>query len=397
MMQLDVSTAFLNGKIDKDVYVQIPLTFETNKTKGKCYKLKKALYGLKQAGCLWHAALDEQLQAFGFKRCRAELCIYMHGTSDAMILLAIYIDDLLVIGATALRVQAVRQQLSSVFSITDQGNISHIIRLSVQYDRKARTLSIDQNGYIDGVLTKFGMSEAWTAPTPATETINSLSPWEANIASAEEVRHYVSLVGSLLWIAQGSRPDIAFAVGCCAQFVANPSREHLAAAKRILRYLKGTMRINLSAREPIGKLILTGWADSNWAGSRNCRKLTSGYIFAIDGLICSWLSRLQLTVANSSVEAEYVALAGAARELIWTMMFLSELRQSAPTTTGIQVSAGMSIIHSHDRRLSFDWNVPVLYSDSSGACAIASNPQHFKRTKHIDIAHFFLWDKVASQ
>ena len=157
------------------------------------------------------------------------------------------------------------------------------------------------------------------------------------------------------------------------------------------------MRINLSAREPISEPILAGWADSDWAGSCNCCKLTSGYIFAIDGLICSWSSRLQPTVANSSVEAEYVALAGAARELIWTMMFLSKLRQSAPTTTGIQVSAGMSIIHSHDRRLSFDWNVPVLYSDSSGACAIASNPQHFKRTKHIDIAHFFLWDEVASQ
>ncbi|KAJ1585839.1 hypothetical protein NDA12_002285 [Ustilago hordei] len=288
--QLDVSTAFLNGKIDKDIYVQILPMFETNETEGKCYKLKKALYSLKQAGCLWHTELDEQLQAFSFKCCRAEPCVYMHGTNNAMILLAIYIDNLLVIRATTSRVQAVRQQLSNVFSITDQGNISHIIGLNVRYDHEAHTLSIDQNGYIEGVLTKFRMSEAWTALTPAMETINSLGPWEADVASTEEVHYYALLVGSLLWIAQGSRPDIAFTVGCCAQFIANPSEEHLAAAKQVLRYLKGTMRVNLTAREPIGKLMLTSWVDSDWAGSCNCHKSTSGYIFAVNGLVCSWLS-----------------------------------------------------------------------------------------------------------
>ena len=105
----------------------------------------------------------------------------------------------------------------------------------------------------------------------------------------------------------------------------------------------------------------------------------------------------QLTVANNSVEAEYVALAGAARELLWTSMFLHELQQEAPQTTGINVSAGTSTIHSKNGELAFDRNVPILYSDSSGARVIANDPQHFKRTKHIDITHFFLQDEVASQ
>ncbi|SPC63948.1 uncharacterized protein UHOD_11381 [Ustilago sp. UG-2017b] len=165
-------TVFLNGKIDKDVHVQIPLTFETKENDGKCYKLKKALYGLKQAGRLWHAALDEQLQAFGSKCCRTEPCVYTRGSSDAMVLLVVYIDDLLIIGATTSWVQSVQQQLSSVFSITDQASVSHIIGLSVQYKREERTLSIDQSGYIEGILVKFGMNEAWTASTPATEAIN---------------------------------------------------------------------------------------------------------------------------------------------------------------------------------------------------------------------------------
>lgn len=231
---------------------------------------------------------------------------------------------------------------------------------------------------------------------PVTETINTLGPREGDTASTEEVCHYASLVGSLLWIAQGSRPNIAFAVGHCVQFVTNLSGEHLAAAKRILRYLKGTMGVSLLVRTPNSEWILVGWADSNWAGSHNCRRSTSGYVFTIGGLVCSWSSRLQLTVVNSSVEAEYVALAAAARELLWTSMFLHKLEQPASKTARIHVSAGTSIIHSCDGELAFDQSVLVLYSDSSGAHAITSNPQHFKRTKHIDIAHFFLWDEVAS-
>ncbi|SAM78582.1 uncharacterized protein UBRO_21059 [Ustilago bromivora] len=157
-----------------------------------------------------------------------------------------------------------------------------------------------------------------------------LQPREGDIASAEG----------------GSRPDIAFAVGRCMRFVANPSGEYLAAAKCILRYLKGTVGVSLSVRTPTSEWMLAGWTNSDWAGSCNCRRPTSG-----------WSSRLQPMVANSSIEAEYVALAAAARELLWTSMFLHKLEQPAPKTARIH---------------------------------------HFKRMKHIDIAHFFLWDKIAS-
>ncbi|SPC67661.1 uncharacterized protein UHOD_11786 [Ustilago sp. UG-2017b] len=112
--QLDMSTTFLNRKIDKVVHVQIPPTFETPKNNRKYYHLKKALYGLKQAGHLWHAALNEQLKAFGFKRCRAEPCIYVQGIKDTMVILAVYVDNLLVIGATSSRVKSTRCCTSSL-------------------------------------------------------------------------------------------------------------------------------------------------------------------------------------------------------------------------------------------------------------------------------------------
>ena len=117
-----------------------------------------------------------------------------------------------------------------------------------------------------------------------------LQPREGDIASAEGVCHYALLMGSFLWFAQGRRPNIAFAVGHCMWFVANLSGEHLAAAKHILRYLRGTAGISLLVRTPTSEWMLAGWADSNWAGSHNCRRSTSGYVFTIGGLVCSWSS-----------------------------------------------------------------------------------------------------------
>ena len=132
--QLNVSTTFLNGKIDKVVHVQIPPTFESCKNSGKCYCLKKALYGLKQAGHLWHTALYKQLRAFSFKQCHTERCVCVQGIRDTMVILTVYVDDLLVIEVTQPCIESVRQQLSSMFSNTDQGNVSHIIGMNVEYD-----------------------------------------------------------------------------------------------------------------------------------------------------------------------------------------------------------------------------------------------------------------------
>ncbi|KAJ1037254.1 hypothetical protein NDA14_000703 [Ustilago hordei] len=143
--------------------------------------------------------------------------------------------------------------------------------------------------------------------------------------------------------------------------------------------------------------MLMGWADSNWARSHNCRRSTLGYVFIIDGLMCSWSSRLQPMVANSSMEAEYMALAAAARELLWTSMFLHELEQPMLKATEIHVSVETLVLHSHDWDLIFNRDIPVLHSDLSGTCTIANDPQHFKRTKHINIAHFFLRDKIVSR
>ncbi|SAM84248.1 uncharacterized protein UBRO_20821 [Ustilago bromivora] len=273
--------------------------------------------------------------------------------------------------------------------------MSHIIGMNIEYNHESCTLSIDQSGYIKGILDKFGMHEAWTVQLLATEAINTMGPRQGDTANAEEIRHYASLVRSLLWIAQVTRPDIAFVARWHTHFVANPLSEHLVAAKRISRYLKGTIDVSLVVSQVSSGQILTGWTDSDWAGLRECCCSTTGYIFAIDGFICSWSSQLQPTIANSSVDAKYVALVAVTREMLWASMFLHKLDQSLPRTSVIHVTAKTLVLHLHNRELAIDPTIPILYSNSSRAQVIANDPQHFKRTKHIDIAHFFLRGEVA--
>ncbi|CCF50240.1 uncharacterized protein UHO2_06259 [Ustilago hordei] len=343
--------------------------FGAHKNNGKCYHLKKALYSLKQAGRLWNAALNKQLQAFRFRQSCAEPCIYTQGAKDAMIMLAIYIDDLLIIGATLSCIGSVRHQLSSIFSITDQGNVSHIIGMNVKYNCELQTLLNNQTGYIKGLLEKFGMHEAWSTQSPATEAINTMGLQQGDTANAEEIRH-----------------------------------------------LKGKINISLVASQVSSKQVLMGWMDSDWVGSQECFHSTTGHKHLgheskmsvmqpqtsqprdqdeRDAAQCSWSSQLQLTIANSSVKAKYVTLAATAREMLWISMFLRELGQSLPRTSSIHVTAETLTLHSCNQELILDTTIPILYSDLSEARVITNEPQHFKRTKHIDIAHFFLWDKVA--
>ncbi|SAM85924.1 uncharacterized protein UBRO_20940 [Ustilago bromivora] len=155
------------------------------------------------------------------------------------------------------------------------------------------------------------------------------------------------------------------------------------------------LTVSLAASQVNGRQMLTGWMDSDWVGSQECCRSMTGYIFAIDRFICSWSSRLQPTVANSLVKAEYVALAAAAREMLWASMFLHKLNQSLPRTSAIHITAKTLVLHLHNGELALTLTILILYSDLSGARVIANNPQHFKRTKHINIIHFFLRDEVA--
>ena len=193
----------------------------------------------------------------------------------------------------------------------DLGEIKYILGMRVKRDRQTVTLSIDQRGYLEGVLKRFGMDECNPVSTPV-EPGKELTKTDENEAGVDTQR-YQEIVGSLIYAAITTRPDITHAVNILSQQMAKPNNEHWSAAKRVLRYLKGTLDVGIVYRKS-DNFELVGYSDADWAGCVDSRKSTSGYVFMLGGNVISWTSKKQPGVALSTTEAEYIALCLATQE-----------------------------------------------------------------------------------
>ncbi len=219
------------------------------------------------------------------------------------------------------------------------------------------------------LIEKYGLSEANPVSTPADSNTKLMKTDEKSTNSCVDPVLYQSMVGSLLYAAIATRPDIAQAVGVVSKFNANPSHAHLTAVKRILRYLKGTQDFFLEYRKTDKSFSLIGYSDADWAGDQDDRHSTSGNLFLMAGGPVSWLSKKQAIVALSTCEAEYVALSTATQETIWLRRLLDSLKTSP--------SGAITVME-----------------DNQGAIAIAKNPVAHARTKHIDIRYHFIRETI---
>ncbi len=388
---VDVKTAFLHGEIDSEVLVQVP-TLEGTNTPDKCWKLKRALYGLRQSPRLWHKTLKAALGKMGFSPMKADPCVMKRGDGADMIVLGIYVDDILVIGARQAMVERFKQALRSRFSITDGGEADLLLGFSLVRSEGKMT-AMHQAAYINAVLSKFDINDPPRKATRPTLLDEPLRKWTGGTASAADIKRYASMVGSLSWIAQGTRPDLSFAVGALGRHMANPGPQHFRAARQVLEYLASTRGYQLTL---VGdKTGLRGFADSDWGSDLDTRRSTTGFIFQIWETTVSWRSKLQPTVALSSVEAEYIALSQCAKEATWLTSLLAELGVHLATTP-VLVDESRQALRSRQGELVLASTVPVLYSDSSGARAITLNPEHHDKTKHIDLAHHHIRDLLQA-
>jgi hypothetical protein len=221
------------------------------------------------------------------------------------------------------------------------------------------------------MLRRFNMHNAYTAETPMDASLPLLTARPGD--KLADIQEYQELIGSLNHAAIFSRPDISFAVSQLSQFLKQPTATHMAAARRVLRYLKGTSTLSIvyeykhkrgdDKRDNSDPDIL-GFADASWASDKNDRKSVTGYLFNIAGGIVSHQSHKQHTVAHSSTESEYMAMSEAAREAIARFHLLHELNLKIPA--------------------------PLILSDNQGALAIAENPTNYQRAKHIDLRYHFI-------
>lgn len=239
--QLDAVTAFLNGELKEDIYMNQPIEFSDG-TKQVC-KLQKSLYGLKQASRIWNETLNSVLVKFGLKRNEADQCVYHRIEGQSIIIVAVYVDDVVIFSNHKQWENELCSTLSSNFRMKDLGEAKQVLGIRITRDRKSGTISINQTQYLLDVLDRFRMSDCNPVSTPLdlNQKISlKFCPTSDNERQEMAKIPYEQLIGCLQFAAQVTRPDISFAVNLLSRYKANPGKAHWGAAKRILRYLKGT-------------------------------------------------------------------------------------------------------------------------------------------------------------
>jgi hypothetical protein len=364
--QLDVSNAFLHGHLLEEVYMEQPKGFIDSRFPSHVCRLHKSLYGLKQAPRAWFTRLSQTLLDIGFVSSSVDSSLFLFHHGNVHLYFLVYVDDLLVTGTSTPHIVTVIKQLQQVFKLKDLGDLSFF--LGIQAIRSSQGLHLRQAKYISDLLSKSKMVGAKPYSSPCLAG-TKMSISDGDPLSLTDATTYRQTVGALQYCTL-TRPDIAFSVNQLCQHMHNPSTHHWTAAKRVLRYLKGTIDHGLWYTK--GPLILQAFCDSDWAGDPDDRRSTTGFGILLGSSIISWIAKKQPVVARSSTEAEYRAMAVATTDLFWLRMLFKDL--------GIPL-----------------FSTPVLWCDNIGALALASNPVYHARTKHVEVDYHFIREKVINR
>jgi hypothetical protein len=363
---LDVKTAFLYGDLDEELYMEQPEGFKVpgHKNKNKVMRLKKAIYGLKQAALAWWKALDASMARIGCTRLVSDSGIFVN--KGKTIVIIVYVDNVLFLGANKKDISSLKERFMQIWECRDLGDMQEFLRMCI-VKSKGRIL-INQVDYLHKVLQHFKLINAKTVPTPLLEGYQPLP--NKDPPNPELRSQFQQLIGSLLYIMIGTRPDIAYTVTKLSQFAANPNQDHLDRARYICRYLLGTSDYALvyNGKSDGG---LLAYADSDWASNPITRKSTTGYLVKLANGVFCWNSRAQKSIALSSTEAEYMSLADTSRQLVWIRSLFEEI--------GIILAP-----------------IP-LCGDNQGSIFLASNPVQEKRIKHIDIRYHYIREVIHAK
>jgi hypothetical protein len=359
--QMDIKTTFLNGAIEEEVYIEQPQGFEVHSRDTHVCILKKALYGLKQAPRAWYARMDSYLTRLGFSKSHADPNLYYKVVNNAPVILLLYVDDLFITGEESLIIKC-KKDLASEFDMKYLGLMHYYLGLEVW--QKCGEVFLGQGKYAIEILQKFGMMDCKSMDTPMNADIRKVKVPDSDLVDPSLYRQ---LIGSLMYLVN-TRPDICFAVNTLSQFQVEPRQEHWIAAKHVLRYIRGT--INYGLRYTASSDIqLHGFTDSDWAGSAEDRKSTSGMCFSLGSAMISWSSRKQKSVTLSTAEAEYMAACEACTEAVWLRKLISNLFDQTPEST-------------------------TIYCDNQICIRLSEHPMFHERSKHIEIKYYFIRDKV---
>ena len=369
MRQFDIGTAYLNSDLTTRIYMRQPEGFVSTTHPSHVCLLLKSLYGLKQSGRLWNHTFDAFLKLYNLTTSDADTCVYYRLTpsNSVDLIVGIFVDDGIVCASTPTDLDAVIQHLKTTFKVT-HGPMDYYVGFQVHRDPISHSILINQARYIADILARFNLDKANPVTTPADTHV----PLQAMLGPDDHTLPpsvpYREAVGCLMYAMVLTRPDIAFAVSRVAKFTSAPRTSHWTAVKRIFRYLSGTLNMGISYSGSLADLTLTGYCDADYAGDHDDRKSRTGYLFLIAKGAIAWSSKRQGCTADSTTEAEFVAMAETVKEAIWLRRLLSSLGFPASTPT-------------------------PLFSDNQGAIQLVKNPKFHKRTKHIETKYYLIREK----
>ena len=374
LTSIDVCQAYLQGKLEEDLYMQMPPGLPSRSRDGRrlVVKLERSIYGLKQAGRVWWQLLTSFLLEWGFKQSTIDVCLYTYTSPSGSILwLLVWVDDTIIVdNDNDLRERFV-SDLGKRFPIEDKHDLEWILGVKVSRDRKKRALTLSQEMYVQDLCKRHaslieGLTKRFDSPA---DPKAALSPEQSPQAGSTEWMDmqsrradYMALVGGYLWLANVTRPEIAYIASQLARFVSNPGKVHYAAAIRVLLYLQGSSSRTLSF-QPVSTRPFRVFVDSDWA----VKYSVSGAVFELMGCAVHWFSKTQRSVSLSSTEAEWFAAMVAAREGMYFRDLLTEL--------------GVPLV-----------GPTALRSDNKSVKELSLDSVAFKKTKHILRAAHYLRD-----
>ena len=373
---IDISSAFLNGDLEEEVYMDQPEGFHQG-AYDDFLQLLKGLYGLRQSPRIWHKKLDKVLQEIGFTKVRCDHSIWIYQKDNVKIIIPVFVDDMTLASKSKEAIQHVKAELKARFKLRDLGPTTFLLGVGVERDRTKRVLHLSQCQYIKDLLEQYNhadCSPVGTPMDPGTKLTTEQAPSTPEEIEQMKTVPYIHAVGSLMYLAVATRPDIAYAVGVLARFNSNPGKAHWNAVKHLFRYLKGTLDYKLtygpSSSSTTSEMFQT-YSDADHGGDKDSGQSTGAYVVKLGTGAISWSSKLQTIVTLSTTEAEYIAAVAAGQEILWLRNLFSELGYKTKDAS-------------------------TLYIDNQSAVSVAKNPEHHGRIKHLDLRFYWLRDIVDS-
>ena len=363
----------MNAPLKERVYMKLPPgVLNLGKECKVCHSLK-GLYGLHQAGRGWYKEMAGVfVNKLGFKKSAVNHSVFYWRTKDKHTVVMVATDDVAITSKWLQDVEKLKNKLRQHWKISNLGELTWYLGFWAHWDWNVRTIAINQQSYIKGMLEKFWLTSVKPISTPM-DPGTKFSNEQYLLTLMQLVKMcgvpYTEAIGSVLWPVMILRPDCAFTVSTLAQFIQNPMQAHWEAVKRVLVYLGTTCTLWLTfSVKWTDKLIVRGYCNMGWVGQPHWH-LISGYLFHISQGAVILSSKKQYIIVLWSTELEYIALAHATKEGLWMHAFLLEIQDVPREMMG-------------------------LSSDNQGAITLSKDNKLHQHTKHIDIHYHFIHEAV---